>query len=185
MSKTLVIILSETRASELTFDIFKKNVLDELNADLCLCIGVKPDYDYNNPFYKLAKYKFTYNEPEDFGDAFNYAYNMIQNKKKYECLNNVNGLYGKIQIPEQSTENITYYGTIDENIKKINDFYFNDDEIVIYTKKFSDDLWKNSVYGIKSSDLHNNISNENLMQNVITFKKPLYWREFLKIKDQF
>jgi hypothetical protein len=81
MSKTLVIILSETRASEITFDIFKKNVLDELNADLCLCIGVKPDYDYNNPFYKLAKYKFTYNEPDDFGDAFNYAYNIIQNKK--------------------------------------------------------------------------------------------------------
>jgi hypothetical protein len=48
MSNTLVIILSETRASELTFDSFKKNVLDELNADLCVCIGVKPDYDYNN-----------------------------------------------------------------------------------------------------------------------------------------
>ena len=180
MSKTLVIILSETRANELTFDIFKKNVLDELNADLCLCIGVKPDYDYNNPFYKSAKYKFTYNEPEDFGDAFDYAYNIIQNKPKYEYLHNINGLYGKIRVP-QSTRNITYYGTIDENIKKINDFDFDDDEIVIHTKKFSDDLWKNSVYGIKSSDSQNLIS----QKNVITFKKPLYWREFLKIKDQF
>jgi len=180
MSKTLVIILSETRASELTFDIFKKNVLDELNADLCLCIGVKPDYDYNNPFYKSAKYKFTYNEPEDFGDAFEYANNIIQNKPKYEYLHNINGLYGKIRIP-QSTRNITYYGTIDENIKKINDFDFNDDEIVIHTQNFSDDLWKNSVYGIKSSDSQNLIS----QKNVITFKKPLYWREFLKIKDQF
>ena len=46
MSKTIVILLSETRASELTFDSFKKNVIDELNADLCVCIGVKPDYDY-------------------------------------------------------------------------------------------------------------------------------------------
>ena len=36
MSKTLVIILSETRAHELTFDNFKKNVIDELNADLSL-----------------------------------------------------------------------------------------------------------------------------------------------------
>lgn len=180
MSKTLVIILSETRANELTFDIFKKNVLDELNADLCLCIGVKPDYDYNNPFYKSAKYKFTYNEPEDFGDAFDYAYNIIQNKPKYEYLHNINGLYGKIRVP-QSTRNITYYGTIDENIKKINDFDFDDDEIVIHTQNFSDDLWKNSVYGIKSSDSQNLIS----QKNVITFKKPLYWREFLKIKDQF
>ena len=181
MSKTLVIILSETRANELTFDIFKKNVLDELNADLCLCIGVKPDYDYNNPFYKSAKYKFTYNEPEDYGDAFDYAYNIIsQNKPKYEYLHNINGLYGKIRVP-QSTRNITYYGTIDENIKKINDFDFDDDEIVIHTQNFSDDLWKNSVYGIKSSDSQNLIS----QKNVITFKKPLYWREFLKIKDQF
>ena len=87
MSKTLVIILNETVEHELTFDNFKKNVIDELNADLCLCIGVKMDYDYNNPFYQLAKYTFTYNEPNDFGDAFDYAYNIIsQNKSKYECL---------------------------------------------------------------------------------------------------
>ena len=57
-----LIVLSETRASELSFDSFKKNVIDELNADLCLCIGIKKDYDYNNPFYKLSKYNFTYDE---------------------------------------------------------------------------------------------------------------------------
>jgi len=79
MANTLVIILSETKEYELTFNNFKKNVIDELNADLCVCIGVKPDYNYDNPFYKLAKYKFTYNEPEDFGDAFDYAYNIILN----------------------------------------------------------------------------------------------------------
>ena len=86
MSKTLVIILSETRASELTFDNIKKNVIDELNADLCVCIGVKPDYDYKNPFYNLAKYKFLYNEPEDFGDAFEYAYNIIIKDKPKDFL---------------------------------------------------------------------------------------------------
>jgi hypothetical protein len=73
--KVLVIVLSETRASELTFDNFKKNVIDELNADLCVCIGVKPDYDYTNPYYTLAKHHFTYEEPEDYGEAFEYAYN--------------------------------------------------------------------------------------------------------------
>jgi hypothetical protein len=78
--KTLVVILSETRASELTFQNIKKNVIDELNADLCVCIGVKKDYDYNNEFYKLAKYKFTYNEPDDYGDAFESAYQYICNK---------------------------------------------------------------------------------------------------------
>jgi hypothetical protein len=84
MSKTLVIVLSETRASELTFDNFKKNVIDELNADLCLCIGVKPDYDYENPFYKLSKYNFLYNEPDDYGDAFDYAYNILTENKKFD-----------------------------------------------------------------------------------------------------
>ena len=41
MSKTLVIILSQTREHELTFNSFKKNVIDVLKADLCLCIGIK------------------------------------------------------------------------------------------------------------------------------------------------
>jgi diketogulonate reductase-like aldo/keto reductase len=172
MSKVLVIVLSETRASELTFNSFKKNVIDELNADLCICIGIKPDYDYTNPFYNLAKYKFTYNEPDDFGDAFEYAYNIIcKNRPKYECLENTNALYGKIQHPTQTTENITYYGDEPFDVDK-----FDDDEIVVHTNNFPDDLWKNQVYGIKNSD--NILVSQ---ENVITYKKPLYWREFLKI----
>ena len=181
MFKTLVIILSETRASELTFDSFKKNIIDDLNADLCLCIGVKSDYDYNNPFYQLAKYKFVYNEPDDFGDAFEYAYNIIsQNKPKYECLTNINSLNGKIQNPQELTTDITFYGTNDNN-NIINFDDFNDDEIIIHTKDFSNDLWKNKIFGINNSDNNNLVSEE----NVITYKKPLYWREFLKVKDQF
>jgi hypothetical protein len=181
--QTLVIILSETRASELTFDSFKKNVIDELNADLCVCIGVKPDYNYSNPFYNLAKYKFTYDEPNDFGDAFEYAYNIIsQNKPKYECLRDINTLYGKLQNPQQSSENITYYGNNYEDLINFNDF--NDDELVIHTECFSDKSWKNQLYGINNIG---NIDNNNFVsqQNVITYKKPLYWREFLKVKDQF
>lgn len=165
MSKTIVIILSETRASELTFNSFKKNVIDELNADLCVCIGVKPNYNYNNPFYNLAKYKFTYNEPDDFSNAFEYAYNIIsQNKTKYECLYNVNALYGKIQNPKESTENITFYGNINEYPINFNNF--TDDEVVIHTEDFPDNSWKNQIYGIKNS------SNTDLVsqQNVITYK---------------
>lgn len=157
----------------------KKNVIDTLNADLCVCIGIKPDYDYTNPFYKLAKYKFLYNEPEDFGDAFEYAYNIItKDKPKYECLQNMNALYGKIQYPKQSTENITYHENI-QNITSL-DFFNNDDEIVIHTKDFPNNLWKNQIYSVKNSD--NNFISQ---PNVITYKKRLYWREFLKVKDQF
>ena len=174
MSRTLVIVLSETRASELTFDNFKENVIDVLGADLCVCIGVKPDYDYNNPFYQLAKYKFLYDEPEDFGDAFEYAYNIIsQNRAKYECLINVNGVYGKIQNPRQSDDNITYYGEIEQNNLNIDNF--NDDEaIILHTKEFYRHEWKNQLYGIKNIE-NNELVHEN---NIITYKKPLYWREF-------
>jgi hypothetical protein len=179
MSRTLVVVLSETRGSELTFDNFKTNVIDELEADLCVCIGVKSDYDYNNPFYTLAKYKFTYDEPDDFGDAFDYAYNIIiSNNSNYECLNNVNTLYGTLASPYHSNTNVTYYGRI-RDISTFN--YFNDDEIVIHSNNFPCDLWKNQVYGIKHSKNNNFVHQE----NVITYKKHLPWREFLKVKDQF
>lgn len=96
---TLVVILSETRAHETTFTNIKKNLIDELNADLCVCIGVKDDYDYNNPFYKLAKYKFCYKEPEDFADAFDYASEVIQGKpnKSWRDIHNI----PKIKIEHQ------------------------------------------------------------------------------------
>ena len=178
MSKTLVIILSETRAHEITFDNFKENVIDRLNADLCVCIGVKPDYDYNNPFYKLSKYKFLYEEPEDFGDAFDYAYNIItKDRPKYECIKNNNSLYGLLEAPKTSNENIKYYGS-DNN--KFDLTECNDDEVVVHTSKFPNQNWVNQIYGINKSK---NIYKE--QQFVDTYKKGLHWREFLKIKDQF
>jgi len=171
MSKTLVIILSETRASELTFDNFKKNVIDELNADLCLCIGTKPDYDYNNPYYELAKYRFTYDEPDDFADAFEYAFRILsENKPKYDCLPDTNALYGKLP---GSQYDITYYG----NSIHLGDC--SDDSVVIYTNSFSDYARRNQIYGGKSDNVVVH------QKHVVTYKKPLYWREFLKVKDQF
>jgi len=76
--KTLVIILSETRASEFTYTNFKENVLDTLNADLCICIGIRSNYDYTNPFYQNSIYRFLYDEPDNYADAFDYVSNTIQ-----------------------------------------------------------------------------------------------------------
>jgi hypothetical protein len=75
--KTLVVILAETRAHKLTYENIKVNLLDVLHADLALCIGVKDTYDYNNSFYRNAKYRFLYPEPVDYATAFDYAYNEI------------------------------------------------------------------------------------------------------------
>ena len=44
----------------------KKNVLSELNADLAVCIGIDDTYDYDNPYFKNAKFRWLLREPEDY-----------------------------------------------------------------------------------------------------------------------
>ena len=79
--KTLIIIYSETREYQHTFDSFKRYVLDELKADLALCVAINQRENQNNPFYKAAKYLWQYQEPQDWGDAFDYAseYEVVEN----------------------------------------------------------------------------------------------------------
>jgi len=178
MSKTLVIVLSQTREHELTFSNFKKNVVDVLGADLCLCIGVKPDYDYTNPFYLLAKYKFLYDEPisEDFAEAFEYAYQSLQiHRPKFEKLININVLHAKIHHPFEQTPQTTNYG-IPKNIDNILEDT-QDDAVVVHESIFYKEEWRNQVYGIKSCFNDNFISE----YNITTYKKPLHWREFLNV----
>ena len=71
--KCLVCILAQVRAHELTWDSFEKFVLDPLNADLALCIGVDKDSPRDNGFYRRAKYIWEYPEPQDYDDAFNHV----------------------------------------------------------------------------------------------------------------
>ena len=86
MSKTLVCIIAQTRSHEVTWENFNKNVLKELDADLALCIGVTKNYNYQNPFWKNAKHKWTIEEyGDDYTDAFNYAQKEIsKNLQKKE-----------------------------------------------------------------------------------------------------
>lgn len=76
---TLIVILGSIRADDSTFDNFKTNLFDVVDADLCICIGVGPDYNYENPYHKLAKYKFLYDEPYEYTTAFDYANNILKN----------------------------------------------------------------------------------------------------------
>jgi hypothetical protein len=173
MSTTLVILLAETRAAEITFDSFKTNVLDTLNADLCVCIGIKPDYDYSNPFYQLAKYRFLYDEPEDFADAFDYASEFLsRDRPVHERIENVNGLFGKIAKPNETTDDITF---CDTTVPDHHDY----ETLVIHGDSFSKHEWKNKVYcSHRSYPLV-------AEKQVVTYKKPVPWREFLKVKSQF
>jgi len=176
-NRTLVVVLSETRACELTYDSFKKNVLDELKADLCVCIGVNPNYDYTNPFYCNSTYQFLYEEPSDFGDAFEHAYQtLIKNHNLYERISNISPLISGnlLQGPKQSSENIRYYGCDPQiDIERVGD-----DEYVVFKNEYKNEQWRNQIYGIRKS--------KNMFayqENVDTYRKRLHWREFLKIKD--
>lgn len=71
--RTLVCILAETRAHELTWTNFRTNVLEQLNADLAVCIGVNSQYDPSNPYFHNAKYRWTIPEFDDYGAAFDFA----------------------------------------------------------------------------------------------------------------
>ena len=70
MNKTLVCLIAETRASAITWPGIKFFVLDSLRADLLLCISVPEKYDFANPLWQFAKYRYSTPEFSDWGDAF-------------------------------------------------------------------------------------------------------------------
>lgn len=74
MEKVLVCVLPTTRAHQLTFPSFKRLVLDELNADLAVALAIDEEYDYGNPFWQHAKYRWTAPSFKgDYGEAYDLA----------------------------------------------------------------------------------------------------------------
>lgn len=185
--KTLVVILAETRAHELTFQNFQENVLQSLDADLCVCIGVKPNYDRNNPFYQWAKYRFEYPEPDDFATAFDEAYQEEQTQRRqvFETLPDMNYVYGQVPAPRESTSQIVYLGECKTRQDVPWSDYANTYEALVYhDMEFEHSAWRGQLYGIKriTYDL---LCRAREQLHVHTWAKPLPWRYFLRIKSQF
>src|SRR5688572_20079876 len=65
--RVLVVVLCATRGWELTAESFASNVLDELSADLALCVG---DREPQNPLYERASYVWRLPEPDDWAEAY-------------------------------------------------------------------------------------------------------------------
>lgn len=192
MSKTLVILLAETRASEITYENIKTNLIDELNADLCICVGKKADYDFENPFYKNSQYQFIYDEPENYADAFEYAYRTILKEKmnvdpdnvksSIEKIKDVNSIFGKNSNLHTSVGDITYRGNHTDltnyDFSKVEDAIF-----VHYTPGFGDHNWKNRLYSIRKG-----ASVDYFHQyNVDTYRRKKYshWRDLFALGEQF
>jgi len=169
--RTLVVILSETRAHELTYENIKHNLIDELNADLCLCIGVKPDYDYSNSFYQTAKYKFLYHEPADdpdFVQALEYA---------YRCCRETAPAYEKLagyKLDSGSDASMIHVGKYDkapdERVEYLNTNTELNADAYVYDGSNLSYVRENQGHTLVESNQH------------VLYKKPLHYRDFLKIK---
>jgi hypothetical protein len=65
--RVLVAVVAETRAWEVTAESFFSNVLDELGADLALCIG---DHEGPNPMHERARFVWQAKEPENWSEEY-------------------------------------------------------------------------------------------------------------------
>ena len=64
----LVILAGSPRGGEATWKSLYKNVLDELDADLAMFWS--EDWDKKISLYSRAKYKWIFDEPEDFNSYY-------------------------------------------------------------------------------------------------------------------
>jgi len=81
--KTLVCILGQTRAQDITWTNFNKYILKNLNADLALCVAEKKTA--NNQMYKNANYIWKYKDLDDYSKYFDDAQKILL---KSQGLNN-------------------------------------------------------------------------------------------------
>jgi hypothetical protein len=135
--KTLVILYSETREHQHTFDNFKRYVLNELNADLALCVAINDRENQNNPFYNAAKYIWQYQEPEDWGDAFDYASEYEQVANNWRILKQVKdqwlgGIKGE-QAQKGSAGILLFFRWLTKN-KLLENKLLNEYDRFIYTR---------------------------------------------------
>lgn len=78
--KTLICVLGQTRAQDITWDSFNKYLLKSLDADLALCVAEKKNK--NNQMYKNAKYIWRYKDSDDYTKYFEKTqYKLIKSKK--------------------------------------------------------------------------------------------------------
>jgi len=70
LERVLVCLLASTRSHKLSFPSFKRQVLDQLGGDLALALLIDEKYDYANPYWQHAKYRWTSPIYSDYGEAF-------------------------------------------------------------------------------------------------------------------
>jgi hypothetical protein len=111
MENTLVCLIAGTRAHQLTFPSFKRQVLDELNGDLALALTIDEKYDYTNRFWQHAKYRWTAPVFSDYGEAFDLAQRWLCQQHNvpapdWRSMLRIKGIWqGRIQSPDPQRSN--------------------------------------------------------------------------------
>lgn len=159
-NKCLIIILGHARAANLTWQSFKSNVFDELDADLALCIGESEENNINNPYWEHSNYKWVSPEYENYSDG----YDMFQ--KELGSTNNwrellgfsnseapfLGGCYDEISRPAGSAGILIYYRWL--ALKKIQELGLTEKYNRFLITR-SDFIWKSKHPSLKKLNQNN------------------------------
>jgi FkbM family methyltransferase len=100
--RTLVITLGQLRAHQLTWANFKENVLDQLQADLAVCAPDDAFFDFTNPFYLNARFRWLIPDAPDLADTFDRIQRILGSSEEWRVLCDVKGSWlGKISQSNQ------------------------------------------------------------------------------------
>src|SRR6516164_5571667 len=101
-SRTLVITLGQLRAHQLTWQNFKENVLDQLQADLAVCVPADAYFDVTNPFYVNARFRWLIPDSADLAPTFDRIQSLLGSSEDWRALCEVGGTWlGRIAQSSQ------------------------------------------------------------------------------------
>ena len=101
-SRTLIVCLGQLRAHRLTWESFKHNVLDELKADLAVCVPNDSFFNITNPYYRHAKFRWLVPDAPDLATIFDDIQCVIGSVEDWRVVCDIKGNWiGRISQANQ------------------------------------------------------------------------------------
>ena len=101
-NRTLVVTLGQLRAHELTWNNFRQNVLEQLGADLAVCVPYDDHFDFANPFYTHARYRWLVPDAPDLAGIFDRIQHLLGGTEDWRIICDVQGSWlGKVAQANQ------------------------------------------------------------------------------------
>jgi hypothetical protein len=101
-NRSLVITLGQLRAHQLTWANFKEKLLKPLRADLAVCVPDDPFFDFTNPFFVNARFRWLIPDASDLADTFDRIQRLLGGSEDWRVLCDVKGSWlGRISQSNQ------------------------------------------------------------------------------------